>query len=111
VSDYPTSTVCPQCGSTEYTTRRAEKFVSFVNDRVCQSCNTRYSPPTPRWAGVVFIFIGLVLGIAGIYSIILRIQSGNPLGFPAMLIEGFLGFIGLIAIGVGIKTIVSKKKT
>jgi hypothetical protein len=110
VSAYPIGKDCPQCRSTEYTTCRPEGFVAFVKDRVCKSCNTRYTPPTPPWAGVAFILIGLPLAGLGAISVIMRLRSVNPLEVPAMACEGFLGFIGLVAIGQGIRVLIRPKK-
>jgi len=105
VSKYPISQVCPKCGGGEYTKQRSEEFVAFTSDRVCGACGTRYTPPTPAWAGVVFILIGLPLAAFGGFAIIFRIGSGNVLGLPAMACEGFLGFLGLLALGQGARAL------
>ena len=84
---------------------RSEEFVAFASDRVCKSCDTRNTPPTPAWAGVVFILVGLPLAALGAFAIVNRLASGNPLGLPAMACEGFLGFLGLLAIGRGVRAI------
>jgi len=36
--------------------------------------------------------------------------SGNPLGLPAMACEGFLGFLGVLAIVQGIRALVRPGK-
>ena len=105
MSKYPISQVCPKCGGGEYTKQRSEEFVAFTSDRVCGACGTRYTPPTPAWAGVVFILIGLPLAAFGGFAIIFRIASGNVLGLPAMACEGFLGFLGLLALGQGARAL------
>ena len=52
---------CPSCSSTEYRKVRPERFIAYVYDRVCLNCNTRYSPPTPKWASIVFMTGGILL--------------------------------------------------
>jgi hypothetical protein len=64
-----------------------------------------YTPPTPVWAGVVFILAGLPLMIVGFGAVILGLASGNVLRVPGMACEGFLGFLGLLAIIQGIRTL------
>ncbi len=58
MSKYPISSVCPDCGGGEYKKWQSEEFVAFTLDRVCKACGTRYTPPTPAWAAVLFILIG-----------------------------------------------------
>jgi hypothetical protein len=108
--NYPISSVCPKCGSSEYGKRRPEKWITFISDRVCKACGTRYTPPTPAWAGVVFILAGLLLaGIGGI-SILARLPTANPLELPAMACEGFIGFLGALAIIHGIRSLLTLRK-
>jgi hypothetical protein len=104
------SKACPKCGNAEYTEHRPERLVAFAKDRVCQSCGSRYSPPTPVWAAVVFILIGLPLAAFGAFSLFVRITSGNLLGIPALLIEGFLGLVGAAAIIHGIRVLMHPGK-
>lgn len=110
MSKYPVSGLCPKCGSGEYTKRRAEEFVAFTSDRVCKACESRYTPLTPAWAGVVFILIGLLLAAFGGFAVVNHLASRNPLGLPAMACEGFLGFLGLLAIGLGIRVLMNPGK-
>src|SRR5262249_51663065 len=63
----PIRSVCPLCGSSSYTKRRPEGWIAFVSDRVCTVCYTRYTPPTPLWASIVFIIAGLAL--AGFFGL------------------------------------------
>src|SRR5262245_21645232 len=86
-SGLPVSEACPACGGTQYRRVRPTTWVAFASDRVCSACNTRYTPPTPVWAGVLFIVAGLLLAGFGAFSIIIRLASGNPLELPAMACE------------------------
>ena len=69
MTEYPISATCPQCGGTEYTCRKPERLVAFVSDRVCRACNTRYTPPTPVWAAVLFIVIGAIILLVNIAAV------------------------------------------
>jgi hypothetical protein len=108
--NYPVSAVCPKCGSSEYGKRRSEKWIAFTSDRVCKACSTRYTPPTPVWAAVVFILAGLLLGGFGAINIFFHFMATNPLGIPAMGCEGFLGFVGVLAIIHGIRSLLKLRK-
>ena len=63
MGNYPVSKTCPKCDSKKYTKIAAETVISFAPDRICSQCKYRYTPPTPRWAGVVFIVCGLALWV------------------------------------------------
>jgi hypothetical protein len=105
MSELPISKVCPQCGGTEFKKKKPDRFIAFTWDRVCKACETRYIPPTPVWAAVVFLIIGLILAAGGTISVLLRLGEGKAIGVPAMACEGFLGFLGLLAIGHGIRVL------
>lgn len=57
---YPVSAVCPGCGGTAYHPVSPGRLVAYQRDRVCRSCQTRYTPPTPVAAAVAFVVGGLV---------------------------------------------------
>lgn len=102
---FPVAKVCPKCGSEKCKLERPLGWIAFKWDRVCKECGTRYTPPTPAWAGVVFILAGLPLAGLGVVSVVLHLARGNPLGIPAMTCEGLLGVIGCLAIFHGIRTL------
>ena len=101
----PVSSVCPKCSNTEFTRVRPEGWVSFAHDRVCNSCGTRYTPPTPIWAALIFLAAGLLLAGFGGVSVFVRAASENPLQVPAGLCEAFLGVLGVLAIIQGIRSL------
>jgi hypothetical protein len=70
------SKVCPSCGGTAYTTVYPERMIAFQKDRICEACGTRYSLPTPRWAGVVFVLLGL-LSLNIVFAIVMAQFEGN----------------------------------
>lgn len=98
VQEIPVGNACPSCGGSNFKKVRPKSWVAFISDRVCRDCKTRYTPPTPIWAGVVFILIGLLLGGLGLLGVISRISNPNPLTLPAVAIEIGLGIVGLLAI-------------
>jgi hypothetical protein len=93
---YPVSRVCPACGSGEYKTVQPQTMVAFTWDRVCRLCSTRYTPPTPMWARVVFGVIGGGFVATGLLALPLlyRELAGEPqlffLGRTVALVMAFL---------------------
>jgi len=61
MGEYPIASHCPQCGSASYTRVRVKQGLAFTDDRKCKDCGTRYTPPTPTWAAVIFIVLGCFL--------------------------------------------------
>jgi hypothetical protein len=99
---YPVSVVCPKCGDAPYKRVKPETFVAFRWDRVCKVCETRYTLPTPLWAAIIFLIVGLILAGFGAISVGLAARGG---GFPVC--EGFLGFLGLLALVHGIRSLMA----
>ena len=56
---------------------------------------------------MVFILAGLPLAGFGFFSIVIRLASANPMGIPAMACEGFLGFLGVLAMVQGIRSLLN----
>jgi hypothetical protein len=94
--------VCPACGHAEFKRVAPDRWVAYGSDRVCRACGTRYTPPTPVWAGVVFVLVGLVLlgcGVGGgIFSLL-------ALDVVALGCEGLLGALGVLAMIQGIRSL------
>jgi hypothetical protein len=66
MSKYAIGKVCPRCGQTAF--KRVEpEGIAFTWDRICRTCLTRYTPPTPLWAAVVFVALGVALLIIGVW--------------------------------------------
>jgi hypothetical protein len=102
---YPVSKVCPNCGHTEHKKRRPERLVAFTWDRVCRACETRYTPPTPIWAAVVFLAIGFPMAGFGFISLIAGLVRGGVLGIPGMACNGFIGILGVLSIAQGFRAL------
>jgi predicted RNA-binding Zn-ribbon protein involved in translation (DUF1610 family) len=67
---YPVVRSCPSCGSASFTRVKVERAIAFTDDRQCNQCGTRYTPPTPTWAAVVFIVVGFLLSGSGLFAVI-----------------------------------------
>jgi hypothetical protein len=104
MGNVPISKVCPQCGSKEYTSRKAQALVAFADDRVCMVCHTRYSPTTPAWAAVVFLLCALALPILGFILIGLLFDPFSCLG---LVCEGAFCLVALVVFISGVRMLIS----
>jgi hypothetical protein len=71
----PISKKCPKCQGIDFKRVRPERYLAFTDDRVCKSCGTKYAPPTPLWAAVVFIVAGvlfLLVDVAAVWVLFAR---------------------------------------
>jgi hypothetical protein len=62
----PVAIACPHCGSASFARVKAKGPISFTDDRKCKGCGTRYTLPTPPWAGIMFIVIGPLISIVAL---------------------------------------------
>ncbi len=104
------SSVCPQCSSTRFKTIRPKKLVSFVQDRCCKECKTEYSPPTPVWAGFVFLGAGGILTLAGVVGVGASLLVGNVKDLTGIACAGFVGVLGIFALRQGFLAITTPGK-
>jgi len=104
---YPVSRVCPACGDSGFKRVAPERWVAYGSDRVCRACGTRYTPPTPLWAGVVFVIVGLVLLGFGLVGGVFSLLAVDVL---ALGYEGFLGLLGVLALAQGIRSLIRPGK-
>jgi hypothetical protein len=65
MSQRPVSKVCPACGATGYKRREPDQWVASVSDRDCRACHTLNTPPTPSWAALTFVLVGIVMLLGG----------------------------------------------
>ncbi len=107
---YPVSNVCPKCGNAEFKKRKPDKWIAFTADRVCTACQTRYTPPTPTWAGVVFIFVGLFLTGVGFVGVLVQLLRPDGASLVGSICEGFIGVIGVLAILHGVRSLIKPGK-
>jgi hypothetical protein len=97
---YRVSSRCPMCGCPEFESTRPKTFVAFTSDRVCCNCQTRYTPPTPVWASIVFLLIGIVFVLGCTFSVLLGIMGG---AMTAVLVNGLFAICGLLLVSYGVR--------
>ena len=98
----PLARQCPKCEGRRYRRARPRARVAFVMDRICLDCETRYSPPTPTWAAIVFMVAGTVLVGVGLLDLLLLAGSRNAFVVPSIIVDGFLVAGGVLAIRHGL---------
>jgi hypothetical protein len=103
MSQFPVGKVCPRCGSPEHTLRKPKKFVAFAADRVCKSCQTRYSPPTPPWGGAMILLASLVFGLLGF--VLIAVLFG-PFSLLGLACNAALGVFVLVVFIGGIRVLI-----
>ncbi len=72
---YPVSRTCPGCEGTDFRRVKPEAPIAFTDDRICKSCGSRYTPPTPLWAGLVFIAVGLGIILVNIAAMLVLVAK------------------------------------
>jgi hypothetical protein len=108
MSGYPVASSCPQCGSNEFTRVKAEGRVAFTDDRKCTACGTRYTPPTPAWASVVFILLGILITAVGIVFGFAFLIRKDDVRLRDLVYGTILTVFGLSAITYGIRSFRSR---
>jgi predicted Zn finger-like uncharacterized protein len=61
----PRGKSCPSCGGADFRRVKPRALIAFTWDRICKACGTRYTPPTPLWAALLFILTGVLFGGLG----------------------------------------------
>jgi hypothetical protein len=110
MAKYPVSMACPKCQGVRYKKEKPEALVAFVPDRVCEACGTRYTPPTPRWAGGLIMLCGV--GMLGFGALIVVDHIRNKdisKDFPHLPVF-MCGVPGFAALGYGLKHLVGPEK-
>jgi hypothetical protein len=98
MTKYPVSRGCPKCHGIEFTRVRPEGGVAFTDDRVCKSCGTRYTPPTPLWAAVLFIVIGGIILLVDIAAVGVGFATGGDFWFSLRV---YIFLLLTLSTGVG----------
>lgn len=100
----PVATICPDCSSTAYHPVRPAAWVAYMNDRVCEACGTRYTPPTPRWAAVLFLVNGGLFTIGAGLNLLILVLVGCPSVLALVVNLAFLTH-GLAAVSHGVRAL------
>jgi hypothetical protein len=106
MGNYPISKTCPKCGNDKYTKTAAEALISFAPDRICTKCRYRYTPPTPRWAGAVFLICGLaIMGLGAFFVIDHWKNARQPPGVWFHVTTVLCSFLGVAVVIFGAKNL------
>jgi predicted RNA-binding Zn-ribbon protein involved in translation (DUF1610 family) len=100
---FPVSETCPKCAGAQFTRVPPQSMVAFAKDRVCTQCGTRYTPPTPLWAALVFILLGVFFLGGSIGNVLVM---DNPRIFGTI----FGAVIGVSALVLGIRSFIKPGK-
>jgi hypothetical protein len=104
-SRYPVSPACPSCGAGGYKGIEPETPIAFMRDRVCKACGTRYTPPTPFWAGYLFILLGLFLLGLVLYSAVTNRMAVMAPGIAGHLFEAVIGLGAIPVMAFGLRAL------
>src|SRR5687767_2506614 len=102
IRDGAISRLCPNCGEAEHRTIKPDRWVAFVADRICAKCHTRYVPPTPMWAAVVFIVLGLLVTAGAGLDAVLHLKDAE---MPLVLWKLLFLWVGLAVLVFGIRSL------
>ena len=100
------SQTCPKCGGNDYETVKPDRLIAFVYDRICRNCHIRYVLPTPLWAAILFILVGLLLIAGAGLDAVLHSRDGEGFLMIWKLLFAGLGVISLI---YGIKSLAHRR--
>ncbi len=106
----PIGEQCPTCGSADHRTVLPNYLLTSTHDRVCLSCQTRYSRPTSMGAAAVMIAAGLILAAICGFAAYLRLGGFGFWQIPALVFEIACGYVGLVAILRGVAAILRPGK-
>lgn len=74
------ASACPNCGKVRSKKVQPDTLIAFVSDRICLSCKTRYRLPTPLWAAIVFVVIGILMAGLALMELVIRLLSTDFMG-------------------------------
>jgi hypothetical protein len=69
MTKFPICRKCPNCHGSDFKRLKPKRPIAFTDDRECKSCGTRYTPPTPLWAAVLFLVIGVCILLVDMFAI------------------------------------------
>jgi hypothetical protein len=98
MTKFPISRKCPKCQGVDFKRVKPERPIAFTDDRECKSCGTRYTPPTPLWAAVVFIAIGVLILLVDVFAAGVCFARGGTFWFA---LETYVLVMMTLSTGVG----------
>lgn len=96
---------CPSCRYREFVRMPATSFVAFSKDYVCRRCVTRFPAPTPLWAAIVFMTVGVSAALIGLLICYFSVPDLDTL---VVLVGGSIASVGIRIAWFGIKAMKSK---
>lgn len=103
------SKVCPTCGNTEFKKVRPKGWIAFIDDRKCLECGDVYTPPTPRWAGLCFIIMGILFILPLPLGVVVDVLTGRPAGLSCVCYS-LLALLGGASFVHGIRSLTQAGK-
>lgn len=97
----PIAHACPSCGSKAYKAVQPTG-IAFRWDRVCKTCKTKYTPPTPLWGRILFVATGLLLLPIGPLYLWAIYFAPMPMQ-PTAALSSFCGAASVLGVGLIIK--------
>jgi hypothetical protein len=104
ISPHPIGKRCPRCGDAKHSKVKAGSVVAFTNDHVCESCGLQYTPPTPLWAALCFLAVGLLLVLASALDFATKLAlawHGDHKAFVFLALDLFWIGLGALLIAYG----------
>ncbi len=109
-SQLPVAASCPECRCKEFKRVKVTRLVAFTDDRECPACGARYTPPTPVWAAVVFILLGVLItgvGVTGV-GVYLFFAESDPVRVLHLRISAVVAGCGVACTVFGIRSLRSR---
>jgi hypothetical protein len=98
------ATACPTCGGTTYRRTRPRRRITFVWDRICKGCKTRYAPPTPLWAAIIFALVGCLIVAEGLWHVLRSVVNESPFIVLIFAINAVWIFLGALLLRHGVRS-------
>jgi hypothetical protein len=77
MTKFPVSRNCPNCQGIDFKRVKPQSHIAFTDDRQCKNCGTRYTPPTPLWAALIFMVVGTLIILVNIFGIVIALSAGD----------------------------------
>lgn len=109
MSERRVSKVCPTCGNQQFKKVRPKGWIAFVDDRKCLECGDVYTAPTPRWAGICFIIIGILFVLPLPLGVGIEALSGRA-NAPSCVCYSLLAALGCASFVHGMRSLTEAGK-
>jgi hypothetical protein len=113
MSSYPTNSDCPVCGRAPYKRVWRKVWWDKVEDRICEKCGTRYTPPVSVGWAWGYLGIGLVVTAVGVIWVLAIAPAQEAAGRGGWWLYSRALFLlagGLLCTGYGISKLMLRKR-